>query len=151
MGRALPCPAPGERAAAARCVRGAAAYVLCLPPGAPPGAPSSLTSSPPLLLRPLFFLPPLFPSLPSPPPRPGLLLCGCWRLLVVTGECVCAPGPGGSVCISHRCLGGGVGGPQGRACLVPSPLFSSSLLPSGQVSDSAVQEVFWRSSIKWPL
>lgn len=47
--------------------------------------------------------------------------------------------------------GGGVGGPQGRACLVPSPLFSSSLLPSGQVSDSAVQEVFWRSSIKWPL
>lgn len=36
------------------------------------------------------------------PRPPGLLLCGCWRLLVVTGECVCVLGPGGSVCISHR-------------------------------------------------
>lgn len=150
MGRALPCPAPGERAAAARCVRGAAACVLCLPPGAPPGAPSSLTSSPPLLLRPLFFLPPFSLPFPRPPPRASAL----WMLAASCCDrrmCVC-PGPRRiGMYLAPVFGGGGVGGPQGRACLVPSPLFSSSLLPSGQVSDSAVQEVFWRSSIKWPL
>lgn len=49
------------------------------------------------------------------PPPPGLLLCGCWRLHVVTGECVYVLGPGGSVCISLRgATGSGVGWDPGK-------------------------------------
>lgn len=102
-GRRAGGPAGGVRAP---CVRSPAAYVRVSSPR-PSTAPelsvrpSSLTNSLPCF------------SLPSP----GLLLCGCWRLLVVTGECVCAPGQGASVRISQRGSRGaeGPGGAEGRA------------------------------------
>lgn len=71
------------------------------------------------------------------PPPPGLLLCGCWRLHVVTGECVYVLGPGGSVCISLRGATGSHG-TRGRGCAAGLCL----LRLEGRINGAACAECF---------
>lgn len=104
---------------------------------------SSSLSSPPSSVSELSVFSNKLSALLLPRPPPGLLLCGCWRLLVVTGECVCVLGPGGSVCISHRYAperrARGSDGTRGRDCqagLCPR----AETWPEGRINGSACAE-----------